>query len=323
MTPYEINETAYVAITAALKVNFHITQGSKTTDALLATTQSVADSAIQHDSGKDFFLHVRIEGKDKVKRIMIPSIEIGTYDDLVDIIRERYLSDDANAGDYAIKIKDVDGELNWSMDIETTADLMNAFKYNSPNAKMKKMLALVSNPQDPLADDQDHDFLPSFLCTNDGNSFASASPAEGSRTGEKRKIVAAAPVKKSPKKPRSKSKSSSDGRKLPVRTKIIQALAELHSLSSVKPPRVEVAMFAGYSNDKSKGFTNPLSALSREGMAMYPDSKSVALTAKGEASEEAQGITPPRNNNEVHSRIKSRLISLRSCRIETCKNATS
>ena len=138
---------------------------------------------------------------------------------------------------------------------------------------------------------------------NDGNSFASASPAESFRTGEKHKIVAAAPVKKSPKKPRSNSKLSSEGRKLPFRTKIIQALAELHSLGSIKPPRVEVAMFAGYSNDKSKGFTNPLSALSGEGMVIYPDSKSVALSAKGLASEEAQGITPLHNNNEVHSRI--------------------
>ena len=61
-----------------------------------------------------------------------------------------------------------------------------------------------------------------------------------------------------------------------VRARIIGSMAELRALGKPNPPRIEVALFAGYSNAASKGFNNPLSSLKTEGIVAYPDKKSVS-----------------------------------------------
>lgn len=57
------------------------------------------------------------------------------------------------------------------------------------------------------------------------------------------------------------------------------------------------------SNAASKGFANPLSTLKTEGIVTYPDTKTVSLTTEGLETDEAKGVSPPKDNTEVHARI--------------------
>ena len=92
-----------------------------------------------------------------------------------------------------------------------------------------------------------------------------------------------------------------------VRARIIGSMAELRALGKPNPPRIEVALFAGYSNAASKGFSNPLSSLKTEGIVDYPDKKSVSLTTIGLNSPEAKAVVPPKDNGEVQARLKALL----------------
>ena len=90
-----------------------------------------------------------------------------------------------------------------------------------------------------------------------------------------------------------------------VRARIIGSMAELRALGKPNPPRIEVALFSGYSNAQSKGFKNPLSSLKTEGIVDYPDKKSVSLTPIGLNSPEAKAVVPPKDNGEVQARLKA------------------
>ena len=92
-----------------------------------------------------------------------------------------------------------------------------------------------------------------------------------------------------------------------VRARIIGSMAELRALGKPNPPRIEVALFAGYSNAASKGFSNPLSSLKTEGIVSYPDKKSVSLTSNGLNTLEAKTVVPPKDNGEVQARLKALL----------------
>ena len=112
------------------------------------------------------------------------------------------------------------------------------------------------------------------------------------------------PAKKLPaKRGRGGGRSSSA---IPVRSRILGSVAELQALAC-RPPRTMVAMLAGYKNKSSKGFANPLGALKTEGLVTYPDKESVVLTEMGLACDEMKGVTPPKNNEEVHARVKALL----------------
>ena len=84
-------------------------------------------------------------------------------------------------------------------------------------------------------------------------------------------------------------------------------MAELRALGKPNPPRIEVALFSGYTNAQSKGFKNPLSSLKTEGIVDYPDKKSVSLTPIGLNSPEAKAVVPPKDNGEVQACLKALL----------------
>ena len=83
------------------------------------------------------------------------------------------------------------------------------------------------------------------LVVSDSNSDA-ASESASVLPGSKRKFE---PPKKSPPKKYKKATKGAvgaGGDKLPVRARIIRAVAELNSLGKRAAPKVQVAMFAGY-----------------------------------------------------------------------------
>ena len=123
-------------------------------------------------------------------------------------------------------------------------------------------------------------------------------------------IVSSSPQDKTKRKVAKKTKTtkhkvSTRGQKMPVEQKILSALKELLELGITSPPRKQVALFSGYSNVQSKGFSNAMSKLSKKELIAYPDKKTVALTPAGTA--QAGAVTPPTSNAEVQERIKNLL----------------
>ena len=102
------------------------------------------------------------------------------------------------------------------------------------------------------------------------------------------------------------SRKNAGGTQLSVDQRIVVALKELYDLGIKAPPRLQVALFSGYANVKSKGFANALSKLCKtQGLIEYPDSKSVRLTQAGITK--AGSVTPPSSNEQVHEKIKNLL----------------
>lgn len=98
---------------------------------------------------------------------------------------------------------------------------------------------------------------------------------------------------------------SGSGTKMSVEQKILTALKELFDIGIMAPPRLQVALFAGYGNVKSKSFANALSKLSKSGFIEYPDKKTARLTQAGIAK--TGSVTPPSSNEQVHEKIKNLL----------------
>mmetsp|Transcript_33435 Transcript_33435/g.50436 ORF Transcript_33435/g.50436 Transcript_33435/m.50436 type:complete len:358 (-) Transcript_33435:71-1144(-) len=86
-----------------------------------------------------------------------------------------------------------------------------------------------------------------------------------------------------------------------VGKKIITTMLEFHALNILQPSRVQIAMFAGYSNAKSAGFAKVIGRLKKLGYVTYPNNKTVAITEEGLKSIPA--VQAPVDNNEVHERI--------------------
>lgn len=262
---------------------------------LKSAIDDVAASPSTYQSRQDFWLLVRLEGAFKTGHAKILYSDLNGFNDLVATLLARYLpeyngdGEAINARDYDIKICEL-GE--WPTDIKNTKDLEHAALFQSCRGEsLMRMQAIIDEP------DKVMNWEPTQIYVGtSGTPDIAASAA-----GEKRK---ATHLKRATKKSKGEK---TPGRKLPVRTRIIQSIAELRALGSTSPPRIEVAMFAGYGNSASKGFTNPLSQLKSEGLIEYPNSKTVALTTKGIESEEAKCISPPKDNFEVHSRIKTLL----------------
>ena len=89
--------------------------------------------------------------------------------------------------------------------------------------------------------------------------------------------------------------------------KICNSLMELRALNIYKPPRIQVALSAGYSNIKSNGFVKSLSQLCKSGLISYPDKTSLSLTQGAVASLPA--VTPPPNNEALQERICRLLVN--------------
>ncbi len=83
--------------------------------------------------------------------------------------------------------------------------------------------------------------------------------------------------------------------------RILDALAELDALRLREPRRVQVALLAGYTNLRSKGFTNACGSLSSGGLIAYPSSDRVTLTAAGHT--QARAATTPATDEDIHARV--------------------
>ena len=214
---------------------------------------------------------------------------------LVDAVLEKYVPEGDKPvvlDDFEVKLKDVGDE--WPIDIDSDEDLVLATTAAKADGFIK-MSATIRRKSDPpiiMLDPEPISISPPSTVVT----IEKVSPASG-----KRKATAA--KKSSP----AKKRRAVVGMNLPVRARIIRAIAELHALGKGKVPRTEVALFAGYTNAASKGFSNPLSSLKTEGILDYPDKKTVALTPKGLETGEARAITPPTDNAEVQARITALL----------------
>jgi hypothetical protein len=96
------------------------------------------------------------------------------------------------------------------------------------------------------------------------------------------------------------TRSSFDPRS--VHGKICSALMELRALSIPQPPRVQVALFAGYSNVKSAGFAKALSHLKKEGFVEFPNKKSLRLGAS--CIDKLPAVQAPVDNTAVQARLR-------------------
>jgi hypothetical protein len=87
---------------------------------------------------------------------------------------------------------------------------------------------------------------------------------------------------------------------------ILSTLKNLLDLGIDAPPRLQVAMFTGYSNVDSATFKGAMKKLMLDGLIEYPDKGTVSLTAAGIA--QAPSVTTPATTNEeVQTRLKSML----------------
>lgn len=87
----------------------------------------------------------------------------------------------------------------------------------------------------------------------------------------------------------------------PIQQRILNAIAEMEMLGVPKPAREVVGFLCNYSNLRSPGFANNVSALRTAGMVDYPDGDSIILTASGKAA--AQYPERPSTAKEVQARI--------------------
>lgn len=87
--------------------------------------------------------------------------------------------------------------------------------------------------------------------------------------------------------------------------KIIDAIAWWESFGISKPKRSIVALLAGYSSIRSKGFANPMGALKTAGLVQYPSAKSIDLTDAGRALAFVHEV--PQTTADLHRIIFSRL----------------
>ena len=113
---------------------------------------------------------------------------------------------------------------------------------------------------------------------------------------------------KLPTKSRRKSTATTAGRaKGSVKERILGALGQLHAIGISEAPRIQLALWSGYSNVNSAGFAKALSQTKKEGLIQYPSGKTVSLTDTGSQTEAAKSTVPPKDNAAVHAQIKSLL----------------
>lgn len=87
--------------------------------------------------------------------------------------------------------------------------------------------------------------------------------------------------------------------------RILNELAELSAVGISPADKAQVALFCGYKNVRSGGFTTPLGALSSKGLVAYPQTGFIELTDAGRRQAHApEGIL---SRDELQNRIKSKL----------------
>lgn len=93
--------------------------------------------------------------------------------------------------------------------------------------------------------------------------------------------------------------------------RILNALAELEALGIPEPPRIQVALFSGYSHLSSKGFSNSVSRLKVEGRIVAGNG---TLMLSDAGRKVAEPIDAPRTEPELHDRL-FRLLGNQAVRI--------
>jgi len=87
--------------------------------------------------------------------------------------------------------------------------------------------------------------------------------------------------------------------------RILDALAWMESIGVQNPNKSTIAFLSGYTNYRSKGFTNPLSSLSVSGLVQKPSRDTLALTNAGRGL--AHDQDPPASTQELQAMIFSKL----------------
>ncbi|SRR5579883_173809 len=87
--------------------------------------------------------------------------------------------------------------------------------------------------------------------------------------------------------------------------RILDELAELEAIGVPVPDKVQLALFCGYTNARSGGFSEPLGALVKKGLASYPRAGRVSLTDAGRAAAQAPGAV--RTTEDLHTRVLGKL----------------
>ena len=109
----------------------------------------------------------------------------------------------------------------------------------------------------------------------------------------KKHTVAKASKPSKPTKPKAASKKTSGARSAGDKVKgdpkenICNGLLELQQFGIVDASKVHTALFAGYKNMRSAGFTNALKALKNESKIEFPAKDTIRLTTKGASSSPA------------------------------------
>lgn len=182
------------------------------------------------------------------------------------------------------------------IEIRCARDLGLAIKANTDKG-LVNITAHIIDKNDPLATQLPLALLAPANSVGANGPEAPISASTGGTTTGKRKARGRPPS----------SGSKGKRAKGSVRDIILRSLAELRALRIAEPPRIQVALFAGYSNASSAGFAKALSGLKQDGLVAYQSSKTVGLTETGLNADVMKGVVPPKNNCEVHERIKQLL----------------
>lgn len=132
--------------------------------------------------------------------------------------------------------------------------------------------------------------------------MVSPSPARSTKGTAKPKVAKKTRTTKA----KAPTPRKSTGPKLPVEQKILTALKELLDLGIAAPPRLQIALFSGYSNLQSLGFKTAMKKLVTDGLVEYPDKETMSLTQTGVA-QAPTAATPATTNEQVQARLKSML----------------
>jgi hypothetical protein len=110
-------------------------------------------------------------------------------------------------------------------------------------------------------------------------------------------------VKRSP--PAARPALAGEGALTGPQQRILDELAELRALGIDPADKRQLGLMCGYTNVRSGGFTEPLGALLKAGLVVYPRAGEVQITAEGLAL--AKQVSTPATTGALQERILSKL----------------
>mmetsp|Transcript_2964 Transcript_2964/g.6424 ORF Transcript_2964/g.6424 Transcript_2964/m.6424 type:complete len:372 (+) Transcript_2964:594-1709(+) len=250
----------------------------------------------------DLCILLRLENKigTPAKRILLSNLVDKTWDALaLEAICRTYPDDQKplQVSDYVVTMKDC-GDKDWPVDIDNSGDLELA----TMEAMSKKCIKISAHVR------RKSDSVPSLPESPASVVFVSSPVASSARSTIKRPIASVSSgAVVSPAKRRKSAGGGTRKIKGSVSARILGSLGQLLAIGIENAPRIQVALFSGYSNVSSTGFAKAISQLKGDGLIEYPNSKTVRFTAAGRKTEYARSVTAPKDNDAVHARIKSLL----------------